>query len=116
AGARLGAPRLPRVTGTSPLRIRLLTDLVATPQGVMVVWNATSRPGGQDLFAAGLEWEWERTTRSTSLPADRLGQQMCGRVATNGNGDWAAAWKEVSASSDLVVTNEARTFEGTLAD
>jgi hypothetical protein len=118
AGERLGAPRLPRVTGARPLRFRLLTDLVAAPQGVMVVWNAMSRQGGEDLFAAGLEWEWERTTRSTSLPADRLGQQMCGRVATNGNGNWAATWKEVSAnySSNLLVTNEARTFEGTLAD
>ncbi|MEA2560033.1 MAG: hypothetical protein QOH06_1537 [Acidobacteriota bacterium] len=117
-GERLGAPRLPRATGSSPLRSQLLTDLVAAgPQGVMVVWNAMSRLGGQDLFAAGLEWDWERTTRSTSLPADRLGQQMCGRVATNGNGDWAAAWKEASAdSSTLLVTIEARTFDGPLAD
>lgn len=113
AGERLDAPRLPRATGVRPLRIRLLTDLEATPQGVMVVWSSMNRLGGfEDLFAAGFEWDWERTTRSTSLSADRRGEQLCGRVSTNG-GDWAAAWKEVSQDpSALFVHNEARMFSG----
>ncbi|HVG09439.1 MAG TPA: hypothetical protein VNM67_17170, partial [Thermoanaerobaculia bacterium] len=64
AGERLGAPRLPRATGIRPLRIRVLTDRVSAPQGVMVVWIGMSRQGGEDLFAAGLEWAWERTARS----------------------------------------------------
>lgn len=103
AGERLGTPRLPQATGH---RDRFLTDLVAAPQGALVVWK-TSRG---DLFAAGWEWDWERTTRSLPLTADRKGDQLSGRVATNGNGDWAAVWKEVSASPDLLVTNEARMF------
>jgi hypothetical protein len=80
---------------------------VAAPQGAVVVWKTSKG----DLFAAGLEWDWERTARSLSLPAYRDGEQLFGRVATNGNGDWAAAWKEVSeSSSEPLVTNEARTF------
>jgi hypothetical protein len=105
AGERLGAPRLPRPKGPRD-RMRFLTDLVATPQGAMVVWKTMDG----DLFAAGLEWDWERTARSLSLPAHRDGEQLFGRVATNGNGDWAAAWKEISESSDPLVTNKARTF------
>jgi hypothetical protein len=107
AGERLDAPRLPRA-GPLEVRTRYLTDLVATPQGAVVVWRTWS----DDLFAAGLEWDRERTPRSMSLTAHLRGEQLFGRVATNGNGDWAAAWKEISASSNPLVTNEARTFSG----
>ncbi len=106
AGKRLGAPRLPRATGPPQLRILTLTNLVAAPRGAMVVWNTLKG----DLFAARFEWDWKGTTPSLSLPADPLGERLFGRIATNGNGDWAAAWKEISASSAPLATNEARTF------
>lgn len=110
AGELLGKPRLPRPTGIPILRTRYLTDLVPTPQGVMVVWNSMNRwRAREDLFVARLDWDWARTTRSTRLTADRLHRQRCGSLATNGNGDWAAAWQEI-ASSSAFVNNEARTF------
>lgn len=98
--------RLDRLSGL----LIAFTDLVATPQGVMVVWNTMNRLGAlEDLFVARLDWEWARTTRGTLLTVDRLHRQRCGSLATNGNGDWAAAWQEVASSYEFV-NNEARTF------
>src|SRR5262249_20238646 len=105
-----GTPHLPQASGPPLLRTRILTDLVTAPRGLRVVWNTMDRLAElDDLFVAGLDWEWERTTRATRLSADRLNLQRCGRLATNGNGDWGAAWLELPRSYESA-SIKARTF------
>jgi hypothetical protein len=89
-----------------------LSDLAASPQGVTVVWDRDllDRYQIMDVFAAEFDWEGKSTEPTRSLPADRAHDQQCGRLASNGKGDWAAAWHEFSTTAQFMTRIEARTF------
>lgn len=86
--------------------------LVSGPQGVTVVWDQRSGDlYDLDVVAASFDWNGHALERGFSLPARDHGAEHCGRLATNGRGDWAAAWTEVSPVGDYRFDHvEARTF------
>jgi len=78
--------------------------LVASRQGFIAVWV-----GEDGDLAAWFDWDGHAVERPVSLSAKWNDFPVCGRLATNGRGDWAAAW---NLWDDELDRNEARTFRG----